>query len=142
MDVKWSPHAEELLDGIVIGIATALSIDDGLAWESKLRAASDQLADFPNLGTVIPLVCFHTVPYGSCKRQPAPPDYLQALPHRVRTSRRRNPYPLHPTRTNAYRRRRHRLVLSRSIPFAGLWNYGNEQLWNYGIDQSHNPIIP
>ena len=62
MDVKWSPHAEELLDGIVIGIATALSIDDGLAWESKLRAASDQLADFPNLGTVIPLVCFHTVP--------------------------------------------------------------------------------
>ena len=62
MDVKWSPHAEELLDGIVIGIATALSIDDGLAWESKLRAASDQLADFPYLGTEIPLVCFHTVP--------------------------------------------------------------------------------
>ena len=62
MDVKWSSHAEELLDGIVIGIATALSIDDGLAWESKLRAASDQLADFPYLGTEIPLVCFHTVP--------------------------------------------------------------------------------
>ena len=62
MDVKWSPHAEELLDDIVIGIAIALSIDDGLAWESKLRTASDQLADFPYLGTEIPLVCFHTVP--------------------------------------------------------------------------------
>ena len=62
MDVKWSPHAEELLDGIVIGIATALSIDDGLAWESKLRAASDQLADFPYLGTEIPPVCFRIIP--------------------------------------------------------------------------------
>ena len=27
-----------------------------------MRAASDQLADFPYLGTEIPLVCFHTVP--------------------------------------------------------------------------------
>ena len=62
LNVKWSPHAKELLDGIVIGIATALTVDAGLAWESKLRAATDQLADFPDLGTAIPLVCFHTVP--------------------------------------------------------------------------------
>ena len=40
MIVLWSPHAETLLDDIVIGIAEALSIDDGLRWEGKLRTAA------------------------------------------------------------------------------------------------------
>lgn len=62
MNIAWSPHAEALLDDIVIGIAEALSVDDGLAWEIKLRTAANQLADFPNIGTMIPLVCFHTIP--------------------------------------------------------------------------------
>ena len=30
MKVLWSPHAESLLDDIVIGIATALSVDDAI----------------------------------------------------------------------------------------------------------------
>ena len=62
MSIKWSPHAEELLDGIVIGIAEALSVDDGFAWETKLREAANQLGDFPYLGTEIPTVCFQTIP--------------------------------------------------------------------------------
>ena len=62
MNIAWSPHAEELLGNIVLGIAETLSIDDGLAWESKLRDAADQLTDFPYIGTEIPLVCFHAVP--------------------------------------------------------------------------------
>ena len=62
MKVLWSPHAEELLDNIVIGIAEALSIEDGLRWESKLRQTSQTLGDFPNIGTVIPEECFDTIP--------------------------------------------------------------------------------
>ena len=62
MNIAWSPHAEKLLDGIVLGIAEALSIDDGLAWESKLRDATYKLADFPYLGTEIPIGCFQTIP--------------------------------------------------------------------------------
>ena len=62
MNIVWSPHAEELLEDIVLGIASALSIDNGLAWGSRLREAADQLADYPYLGTEIPLSCFHTIP--------------------------------------------------------------------------------
>ena len=62
MNIVWSPHAEKLLEDIVLGIASALSIDNGLAWESRLREAADQLADYPYLGTEIPLSCFHTAP--------------------------------------------------------------------------------
>ena len=62
MDVLWSPHAESLLDDIVIGIAEALSVDDGLRWEEHLRTAATGLGDLPFSGTSIPNECFHTIP--------------------------------------------------------------------------------
>ncbi len=39
MNVLWSPHAEKLLDEIVIGIAFSLLSDDGIRWEGRLLAA-------------------------------------------------------------------------------------------------------
>ena len=62
MIVLWSPHAETLLDDIVIGIAEALSVDDGLRWEGKLRNAAADIGDFPFSGPIVPVECFHTIP--------------------------------------------------------------------------------
>ena len=62
MNVLWSPHAENLLDDIVIGIATELSVDDGLRWEAKLRTAATGIGDFPFAGPIVPAECFHTLP--------------------------------------------------------------------------------
>ena len=62
MIVLWSPHAETLLDDIVIGIAEALSVDDGLRWEGKLRNAAADIGEFPFSGPVVPTECFHTIP--------------------------------------------------------------------------------
>ena len=62
MNVRWSPHAERLLDDIVIEIAYALSVDDALRWEGDFRTAAVNLADFPHIGTSIPPECFHTIP--------------------------------------------------------------------------------
>ena len=62
MIVLWSPHAETLLDDIVIGIAEALSVDDGLRWEGKLRTAAADIGEFPFSGPVVPAECFHTIP--------------------------------------------------------------------------------
>lgn len=62
MEVFWSPHAASLLDDIVIDIADALSIDDGLRWEGKLREAATSLGDFPYMGSSIPPECFHVIP--------------------------------------------------------------------------------
>ena len=41
--VEWSPHAEMLLEDIVLGIAITLYPDDGLRWEVKLREAANEL---------------------------------------------------------------------------------------------------
>ncbi len=60
--VKWSPHAEALLEEIVLGIATELYPDDGLRWEATLREAADGLGDFPLSCPGIPPECFQTVP--------------------------------------------------------------------------------
>lgn len=62
MTVKWSPHAEQLLEDIVIGIATELYPEDGIRWEMKLRNATDGLGAFPQSCPTIPAECFHTVP--------------------------------------------------------------------------------
>ena len=62
MIVLWSPHAETLLDDIVLGIAAALSVDDGLRWEGKLRTAAADIGDFPLSGAIVPAECFDTVP--------------------------------------------------------------------------------
>lgn len=60
--VKWSPHAESLLEEIVLGIATALYPDDGIRWEMKLREAAEGLGDFSLSHPTIPVECYHTVP--------------------------------------------------------------------------------
>lgn len=60
MNVLLSPHAESLLEDIVLGIAEALSIEDGLLWEDKLRQTTLTLGEFPNIGTAIPTECFDT----------------------------------------------------------------------------------
>lgn len=60
--VKWSPHAASLLEEIVLGIATALSPDDGIRWEMKLRETADGLGNFPLSHPTIPVECYHTVP--------------------------------------------------------------------------------
>lgn len=62
MKPKWSPHAKSLLADILHTITYELSEEDAARWNRRIQTASDQLADFPNLGMVIPLVCFHTVP--------------------------------------------------------------------------------
>jgi len=62
MTVLWSPHAERLLEEIVIGIATELYPEDGIRWEMKLRDAADNLGRFPQSCPTIPLGCYHTVP--------------------------------------------------------------------------------
>ena len=62
MSVIWSPHAESLLEDVVIGIARATSPDDGLHWEGRLRKGANGLADFPLSCPVVPLVCFREVP--------------------------------------------------------------------------------
>ena len=60
MNVLLSPHAEILLEDIVLGIAEALSVEDGLRWEDKLRHTTLTLGEFPNIGTAIPTECFDT----------------------------------------------------------------------------------
>ena len=67
MIVLWSPHAETLLDDIVIGIAEALSVDDGLRWEGKLRTVAAGIGDFPFSGPIVPVECFHTIPANADK---------------------------------------------------------------------------
>ena len=62
MNPKWSPHAKGLLADILHTITYELSEEDAARWTHRIQTASDQLADFPYLGTEIPLVCFHTVP--------------------------------------------------------------------------------
>lgn len=62
MTVKWSPHAESLLEDIVLGIAHELYPDDGIRWELKFREAADGLGAFPLSCPTIPLACYHTVP--------------------------------------------------------------------------------
>ena len=62
LNVLLSPHAESLLEDIVLGIAEALSIEDGLRCEDKLRTATMTLGEFPNIGTSIPTECFDTPP--------------------------------------------------------------------------------
>ena len=60
--VQWSPHAESLLEDIVLGIAEKLYPDDGLQWEAKLRETADELGRFPLSGDSVPLECFDTIP--------------------------------------------------------------------------------
>ena len=62
MIVVWSPHAESLLEDIVLDIAREVSPDDGIHWEYRLRKDASGLADFPLSCPVVPRECFHEVP--------------------------------------------------------------------------------
>lgn len=62
MIVKWSPHAEGLLDDLLMKIADTLYVEDAFRWEDKLRNAADNLGSFPLSCPTIPPECFHTVP--------------------------------------------------------------------------------
>jgi plasmid stabilization system protein ParE len=62
MTVKISPHAESLFHGILAQIAAALYIEDAYRWHDKILAIVEQLANFPEIGSVIPAECFATVP--------------------------------------------------------------------------------
>ena len=61
MNPKWSPHAKALLADILHTITYELSEEDAAWWNHRIQAATDQLADFPNIGTAIPLVCYEPV---------------------------------------------------------------------------------
>jgi len=60
--VLFSPHAESQLDEIVLGIAAALDVEDGLRWEEKFRTAAMSLADFPEIGPNVTPDCFFIPP--------------------------------------------------------------------------------
>lgn len=62
MIVKWSPHATGLFLGILDELADNLLQEAVYEWREKILSATDRLADFPNIGTAIPLVCFDTPP--------------------------------------------------------------------------------
>ena len=62
MQVIWSPHAEELLDDIVLGIAQEQSADLGLKWATDIRKSVSDLNDFPKIGNPVPAKCFFYPP--------------------------------------------------------------------------------
>ena len=64
MNVFWSPHADSLLDEIVVGIAEALSVDDALRWEADFRDTAERIGDFPFSGAKVPEGCFAISPEG------------------------------------------------------------------------------
>ena len=62
MNIKWSPHAKYLLVDILSTIHFSLSAFDAARWNSKIAKAVVLLADFPEIGTVIPTECFAMIP--------------------------------------------------------------------------------
>lgn len=62
MNIKWSPHAIYLQNEILRQIREALSSEDAFRWYDRICETVEPLANFPNIGTEIPLVCFNTPP--------------------------------------------------------------------------------
>ena len=62
MKPKWSPHAKQLLAGILHVIGIERSPQDAARWNNRIQEESDQLEHFPYMGTAIPPECFHIVP--------------------------------------------------------------------------------
>lgn len=62
MIVAWSPHAQGLFHGILDELADNLLREAVYRWRERIIATTDQLADFPLLGSAIPSVCFQTIP--------------------------------------------------------------------------------
>ena len=62
MTVKWSPHAQELLGTILDDIALNLYPEDAERWNGKIIEATMRLADYPELGTQMPISAFAFIP--------------------------------------------------------------------------------
>jgi len=62
MTVKWSPHAQELLGTILDDIAWNLYPEDAERWNGKIIEATMRLADYPELGTQMPISAFAFIP--------------------------------------------------------------------------------
>lgn len=62
MNVIWSPHARHLLGEILTTITDERSIEDAYTWRNKIDETILPIADFPQLGPSVPLVCFFIPP--------------------------------------------------------------------------------
>ncbi|MBQ7188928.1 MAG: type II toxin-antitoxin system RelE/ParE family toxin [Kiritimatiellae bacterium] len=62
MTLKWSPHARILLANVLNTVRIEVSSLDAARWKTKIDSHASRLATFPNLGTVIPVVCFQSIP--------------------------------------------------------------------------------
>lgn len=62
MKVIWSPHAEELLGDIVLGIAADCSVEDAIRWKLDIRTTTTSLEQHPLMGHPVPASCFATIP--------------------------------------------------------------------------------
>ena len=61
MTALWSPHARELLSGILRTIAHKLYPEDALRWQTNIDNCVMQLEDYPRSGDGVPLECFDTI---------------------------------------------------------------------------------
>ena len=62
MTAQWSPHARELLSGILRTIARRLYPEDALRWQSDIDECVSQIEAHPLSGDGVPLECFETIP--------------------------------------------------------------------------------
>ena len=62
MTAQWSPHARELLSGILRTIARKLYPEDALKWQDDIDDCVAQVEAHPQSGDGIPLECFDTIP--------------------------------------------------------------------------------
>ena len=62
MIAQWSPHARELLSGILRAIASKLYPEDALRWQSDIDGCVSQIEAHPLSGDGVPLECFDTIP--------------------------------------------------------------------------------
>lgn len=62
MTVAWSPHATGLFHGLLSDLADVLLPESVYNWRTRIISETNQLADFPLLGTEIPPECFESLP--------------------------------------------------------------------------------
>ena len=62
MTAQWSPHARELLSGILRTIARRLYLEDALRWQSDIDECVSHVEAHPLSGDGVPLECFDTIP--------------------------------------------------------------------------------
>ena len=62
MTAQWSPHARELLSGILQTIARRLYPEDALKWQADIDECVSRIEVHPQSGDGVPLECFDTIP--------------------------------------------------------------------------------